>query len=410
MRSICNHFLVMGSFALLIQPVFASNYMNTVLLKSYNSITSNSGRPVIGMNQWDSLIDNSEVRVGANDLSGGLGDQTYSLRFRLKNKKQRVAEHDLLGLLAQKENADRHIFRLSLLGKNYLDVLAILELKHKVNDAQQRLKLAKLEASTYKKLVSTSAFDPSKIQRAEIEVNRLTSEQRLYNQSLNSALSRLGVPVNNKAAVQRFLDYKRWSLSMEEMLRVVDRPLGSELPLNNPILEKLIVEKQIASKQSQRAKADLSTSVSLMEVEYDNDKDSFGATFGVKIPFGKSSFDTLMRDSGRSQAQQAWDMKLQTIQNSLLESKLALYRHYDAYKQQQQLQHSLNSRLKRVIKTSQPALILSLKKEQAKSQSNQQAIYLNMLGEYIRYINTSGQMVEKPLRNWLQKNQPRIGR
>jgi hypothetical protein len=173
-------------------------------------------------------------------------------------------------------------------------------------------------------------------------------------------------------------------------------------------LQKLRLSSRIAQKQGQREKAKLDTAVQLFEVEYDQNKDSFGATVGVRIPLGKSSFSNLSRQHTYQQAKLAEEMKLSAIKDNLFESKLALNRYYDVYQLEQQLLQSINVRLKRVLQANQAELVFTLKKEQSKHQATQQDIYLKIIAEYVNFIVTSGQIAEMPLRNWLQKGQPRI--
>ena len=392
------------------QPVFANSYVNAYLLKSDNSAQFGSDHTVTpGMNKWDSWVEESEVRLSTNDLSG-LDDQNYAFRVKFKNHQQQQAEREILSLQAQKTKLQFSDYRLSALQKSYADIIGILEQKQKIDGLREQQKLARLESSTYKKLVTTKQFNPAKIQRAEVEANRFNAQIRSENLLLNARLKTIGIPVANKRAVQQFFNHRQWLVGISEIIRLVDQQKFDQMRVNNPTLQRLNLASRIARKQSHRAKAGLKTALNLFELEYDQDKDAFGATIGIRIPLGKSSFNTLSRDTSYQQAQLAQDMTLVSIKNNLLESKLSLHRYYDAYKLQQQLQHSLNTRLKRVIKTGRPELILSLKKGQLKHRTSQQNIFLKMLREYLRFLSVSGQIAEKPLRNWLHKGQPRIQR
>ncbi len=393
-------FLLVGA-----QQVIANPHVNAYLLEVNQQLDSTSTVPSVDpLNTWDSWVEGSEVRLNTNDLST-LNRQSYALRLRLKNRQQQAVERDLLALDTQRANTDNAISRLNELRRRYGFIHKTLQLKSSIDDLNRQLNLARLETSTYKKLVTSGEFNPVRIQRAELEVNRLTTQLRMNNRLLDQYLALIGVPASKKSA---FLNPRNWLISLNEMKLFVDQAISGSLA--NPALQKLNLASRIARKQRQLAKADMATGIQLLEVEYDRDRDNYGATIGVRVPLGKNSFDLQRRDIGYQQAQREWESKLFSIKNRLTESRLLLHQYDEAYRLEQQLQQAVQARLKRVTKTGRPDLILSLKKELAKHQSRQQETYLKLIGVYLDFIFVSGHMLETPMRNWLQQGRPLINK
>ena len=388
---------------------YASAYLTKINNQINKKMNTSSAPP--SLNRWDTWVENSEVRFNTDNLSTfnnatAKNNHSYSLRLKLKNTRQQQAEKDLLHLDNQKGAASSNTFRLNELRRSYGLIQTVFVKKQEIDSLSQKLNLAKLESTTYKKLVATGEFNPSRVQQAVVEANRLSTQIRFNNKLLHQYLTLIGVPVKNKPRVQQFLNKNTWLIGIQEMLNYVDN-YATE-PLYNPTLQKLNLASRIAHKERQLAQAELATAVQLVEVGYDANKDLFGATVGVRIPLGKNSFDTLRRKNGYQQAQRAWELQLDSIKNNLSEKKRLLHQNYDAYRLEQNLRTAVNTRLKRVLKSGRPELILALKKEHIIHQSRQQEIYLKMIDIYLDFITLSGQILEQPLRNWLQKGRPLI--
>ena len=401
-------------FATFMQVVKAEDVINRFLIDA-NKMFIEDTNPALEqeMNLWDSWVDDSEIRIKAGNLSSvdsftDENNQSYSFRVKLKNSKQRRAERDLLILESRKSDAENNIIHLAELRKRYALILKILGQKQRIDTLSNQLKLAKLEVRTFKKLVTTSNFDPSRIQQSDLLVSRLTAQVSLNNKSLYRSLAVLGVPAENTQKVHQILNRHQWLITINEMVNVVEDLVN--LPFNNPSLQQLSLATKISKKQSKLADAQLLTGVKLVEVEYDQDNDLFGATVGVRIPLGKNSYNSLRRNNGYKNAQRAWEHKLSSLKSDLADKKILLLQYHDAYKLEKQLQASVDRRLKRVMKTNRPELILSLKKEYIKHQGREQEMYLKMVDVYLDLISISGHILKQPLRNWLQKGRPQIGK
>ena len=401
-------------FATFMQVVKAEDVINRFLIDA-NKVFIEDTNPALEqeMNLWDSWVDDSEIRIKAGNLSSvdsftDENNQSYSFRVKLKNSKQRRAERDLLILESRKSDAKNNIIHLAELRKRYALILKILGQKQRIDTLSNQLKLAKLEVRTFKKLVTTSNFDPSRIQQSDLLVSRLTAQVSLNNKSLYRSLAVLGVPAENTQKAHQVLNRHQWLITINEMVNVVEDLVN--LPFNNPSLQQLSLATKISKKQSKLADAQLLTGVKLVEVEYDQDNDLFGATVGVRIPLGKNSYNSLRRNNGYKNAQRAWERKLSSLKSDLADKKILLHQYHDAYKLEKQLQASVDRRLKRVMKTNRPELILSLKKEYIKHQSREQEMYLKMVDVYLDLISISGHILKQPLRNWLQKGRPQIGK
>ena len=401
-------------FAIFTQAVKAESVMNRFLLDANKVFTSDTNyKPAQEINPWDSWVEDSEIRINAGNLSSvdhftDANNQSYSFRVKLKNAKQRAAEHDLLVLEGKKNDTENQIFYLAELRKRYAFILKILGQKQKIDTLSHLLKLTKLEASTFKKLVTTSNFDPSRIQQSDLLVTQLTAQIRTNNKVMYRGLALMGVSVENKQKVHQFLNRHQWLIGINEMVNVVEKTIDESM--NNPGLQQLNLATRISKKQSQLADAELLMGVKLVEIEYDQDKDLFGATVGVRIPLGKSSYNSLRRSNGYKNAQLTWEHKLSSLKSDISDKKNLLRQYQDAYKLEKQLQASVNRRMKRIMKTNRPELILSLKKELIKHQGREQEVYLKMVDVYLDLITISGLILKQPLRNWLQKGRPQIGK
>lgn len=383
----------------------ANTFINAYLLKSNNSVQDdNKEIEAPTLSRWNRWVDNTEIRSSDNDISDNK-NQSYALRIRLKNAKQKSAEHKLLDLASRRGKAERDVYRLNILRKSYLDVINLIQLKQKLSSLHQQLDNVAMEASAYTQQVTSDVFSPSKVQKADIDADQVSSLIQTTQQSLNRSLALIGVPANRQKSAQQLLNYPQWLVSITDMIQIVDK---DTLLKNHPSLQRLELASNIAKKQVQHEKAKKSAAVSLFELKYDVDKDAYGATIGVRIPLGKNNFDTLMRNNSYQQTQLAWELKLQSIKDELQASNLRIHDYYDQYKQEAHLLNLLNERLKRMRNSENPELILSLKKEKQQRQAINQSTHLKIVREYINFLFISGRLAETPLRNWLQKGTPRI--
>ena len=399
--------VVMACLFVSSHPASADDQMSRYLWQSVESLPIQAASSTPDGTQWDSWVEDTEFRWSSGDLSN-LDKQTYALRFKLKNRNRRMAENEIDKLQASKLKTEFDVTRLSILRESYLDVLAIFRLKNEIDGLARQLNLARLEVETYRRLVSSRGFDSSRMQRADIERHKLKARLNLREKRLQRALRNLGLADAEKDEIHRFLDYRSWSISAPEIITTLDKGQSSDTYLRNPELRKLRLSSRIARNQTSRAKAGSDTAVRLIELEYDRDKDSFGATLGIRIPFGRNSAETSARDSAYRRARFALDNKIDSMKKRLRESRLSVLDHHDAYRVERGLLNSTRSRLKRIVDTGKPELILTLKKEENRLQTAINDRYLDMLLEYVNFVTLSGQIVDIPLRNWLQTETPLI--
>jgi len=388
------------------QSACADSYINNYLLESSHYIESLSpdSSSDLSLNMWDSWVDNSEIRLSDNDLSSSK-NQSYSLRFRFKNSGQKTAEDELLGLSSQRGHAERYQYHLILLRKIYLDIINVIELTQKRDLLQQQLNMAEIEVNAYTSQVSTKVFNPARLQKVDIDRERLRSLLHINKQSLNRSLLKLNASVSEQKIAQQFFNYQQWLISIDSIMAQLDTDIRLQ---NHPALQKLKLETNIARKQVLREKARKSAAVNFFEVEYDADKSSYGATIGIRIPIGNNSFDSVMKNNNYHQTQLNWDLKFQSIKESMTSSHFLLDEYYETYKQERALLGLFKKRLKRMRTSENPELILSLKKQIQQQLTMEHEIRVKILREYINLLFLSGNLAAPPLRNWIEKETPEI--
>jgi hypothetical protein len=403
-----NVFIAMLCLTFSYSHSWANSFVNNYLLQSdkrfQTSINFGLKSPV---NAWNYWIEDSEIRLSSKKLSG-LEDKSYGLRFKLKNQQQQAAENELVRLDTQKYKIEMNIFRLNSLHKAYHNIVNIIALKNKVELLKQQLHIAHLEWSASKNLLASGEFNPSKLQNAELEIISLDSQIEVKNKILNKSMANISLSSINNQPKQKFYNDQQWLVSIKEILYSIENQNTEQKTTQNLSLQKLELQTQIEIQQRQRAKAELGNQIRFVELEYAADKSNFGATLAVKIPFGKNNFNSVMSHNDYQQAQHTWEMQRSLLKEDMIESITSIQLYYDEYMIEKKLLSSVDTRLQRIMQTSKPELVLTLKRQRLKHKSNHQEIFIKILRGYINLLSVSGDMVKLPLRNWIQKGKPKL--
>jgi len=389
--------------------VGASNPINEFILTAQTEvlpITFNDATTT--PNAFSSWVEEAQFRFNASVDNRFVFDehsQAYEIRLKPKAWGQRDAENEILKLHSIQQN-NTYNQKLNLaLKKRYIVLLNYLEQQHKTLYLLQLTKLLIQEKNLIRSEVMTRQFNATKFLDIESLLQQSKGMANLNLSRLNAIQSQLQLPQDSAESLLAN-KHASWVINISEIhhhLLEITEIHQSALEIKNFKLKLQVVQ---AEKQLTQAEQQLG--INLLSFEYkDSENDAMSFLLGINIPLGT----TFKRAKSQYQLQTA-QSQLRDSQNGIKQNLDELQKNIGWLTEEQSLVSiqimRVRKHLLKAYAQTNPLLMLNLRKEVIEYTKKSVDIQHKVLKLYISYLELSGQLVQLPLRNWLQHETPEL--
>jgi hypothetical protein len=394
---------------LYVLPVNANDAISAFLLKAQTEVAPAAfDESTATVNVLGGWLESAQFRFNASvDNKFAFDDhaQAYEIRIKPKAWGQRAAENTLLKLHSNQKNHQYNQQLNIALQKRYIKLVTYLEQRHATHYLLQRIQLLSQEQNLMRSRVSTQQFNAEKFldiaailqqakDMADLNISRLQALQKQLQLPLESAENLLHNPDT------------QWLINIDEL----HNNLSGMKAIHQSALDIQAAQLKVKMLQaeSQLTKAEQQLGINLLSFEYkDSRNDSMGFLLGVNIPLGtrfnraKNKYQLYgaqaqLRASLASLKQNMHDIQLNI--NWLAEEQALIHKHMTRLEKQLQKEYIQSNSI----------LMLGLRKDLLEQNKKSIDTRYKAIKLYLRYLALSGQLVQLPLRNWLQQGTPEL--
>ena len=363
--------------------------------------------PAFGLPRENRVLtwfDQPEARFEVSDQE----EQSYGFRFRPRFGGERSAERTLHELEIQRRDLMYESVLNNALKRRYMALIDILAGQEETEYLIQEVNLLSAKINLSRKLVQTTAFDPTELEMDELEHSQLEQQKTLNSARLETIITQSGFTVDEMSTL--LASRSAWLLPLSEL---VDRVTKMNIPSDDTDSSLPVqidrTELQMAQEDLNLARKKNKSLLKFMELKYLNKQgDSSEVTLGVAISFGGSKSRFFSRELDVGQAQTSLVSRQLDTAQFLHQKRSTLYWFLDRSKAIQDTIDDISQRISRHQKIGNPHLVLELKQKKLSQERRLSDTRIQALRSYIEFLHSSGQLVEQPLQNWLRVGQPRL--
>jgi len=385
-------------------PLMADETLDSFILSAENDakylIPDTSISRVQGLPVW---LDSAEVRLKADATT----QSAYALRLRPKSGGERSAEQAIFKLHGKKRILEYESALNDALLNRYLSFLNIIEQRLKTDYTSERLELTQSNKKWLRNLVQTAEFSPEALQKVELENVELKAELDINNKRLDDITANIGFNIAYDTYLSAPAD---WLLPISDIeYSIANVHIVQGISPSNHEIRFAQMRLRLAREELQRTTRQGKSLINFFELESSiQNPNDFGVTVGFSLPLGGKSSNVSKRERGVTEAKTTLRAKEREIKRLLEEKKSLLWLSFDIHKATENTLMDIERRLSRLPKANKNRLIRDLERKQLSTRKQLQEVYLQAMRQYIRYLHVTGQLAERPLRNWIRAGTPEL--
>ena len=362
-----------------------------------------------GLSSW---IEDTQVRVNAADELNTKDSTTQSYDIRIKPKAwgQREAEQKILQLRSSQEDVQYHESLNAELSRRYAIVLEFVTQHNQTRFLLESDDLLNKQVQMNRNLVNSSEFNEENLLDVEIAFEQAKDLVDLNLHRLNDLQSQLDISADSKETLKTSGNAWEWLVTVPQMQEVMAQPLG---PQQAPEVIKSRLELEQARAENQYKKSTQQLGVNLLGFKVDDSRDpkkelQLGFLVGINIPLGAENFQSTKSRHDIYNARVKLHDSVYTTTQGLDEKRTKMKWLVEEWRSTQKQMAKLNERLQKDYAKTNPNLALTLQFEHAKKLKELQDIHQEALAVYVSYLAITGQLAERPLRNWLHADKQEL--
>lgn len=394
---------------LYILPVNANDTISEFLLKAQTEVApATFDESTATLNALGGWVESAQFRFNSsvdNKFSDDDRSQAYEIRIKPKAWGQRAAENTLLKLHSNQKNHQYNQQLNIALQKRYIKLVAYLEQRHATRYLLQRIQLLSQEQNLMRSAVSTRQFNAEKFLNITATLQQSKDMASLNMSRLQTVQKQLQLSLGSANNLLSHLDTE-WLININEL----HNNLSSMKAIHQSALDIQAAQLKVKMLQaeSQLTKVEQQFGIDLLSFEYKDDRnDSMAFLLGVNIPLGtrfdhaKSKYQVYgaqakLRESLTNLKQNMHDIQMNI--NWLEEEQSLIHKHIIRLEKQLKKEYIQNNSI----------LMLGLRKDLLEQNKKSIDTRYKAIKLYIRYLTLSGQLIQAPLRNWLQQGTPEL--
>jgi len=363
--------------------------------------------PDTGLAAW---IDNPQARIKIDNIGAGSGSSSYRMRFRPIFKKEQRVHNTISGFQLDRQTLGREQQVLQRLSSVYQRTVDIVQGELNKQNLSKQVDQLNLSAQYHRSLAQTKEFDPARLQKVKFDIARVNKAQEVIvfrNEQLMLAMA--SQEENAAERIDSVLNMKA-ILMPNEIWELVQR---YKTDWFNKIMSRQAAGEALTAKMAHEvltlSQAQSGFGLNLLEMELNDDAsdNSYGMTFGFRLPNLGSNREVIRRRLDLAEANDRYYNKEYASHQKVSElfDELELnFKEWSAYDEllSKYSDDEVGS------KSTNPELILARAEEQLSLSRRTSTSYINMLRTYVELISISGVIAERPLRNWLKTGHPVI--
>ncbi len=402
---------VLLTLSILSSPLYAlaNDPYNDFLMAAQSDVNAvaydNASLPE--MNKIGSWIENAQFRFNsgtpANNIDIKKNALVYELRLEPKAWGQRAIEKEILKLRNdQQSNSYNQLFN-SALQKRYIRLLDYFELRSKLRYLLGTAEVLTQETGLLQSQVASEQFNPGKLLDTEEALKQNHSLVKLYLIRLNTLQSELGFPLDTTDSIKTKHDTD-WLVNVTEIHQLL-----SAYTVENKFVPDVLnaqLKLKLSQSENKLIKAKQQLGVNLLTFEYgDRKNDELAFQIGINIPLG-TSFDDIKNQNTLYTAQSQLNTSIVNTKQLLNEiSREVAWLAENSKLIRNQIKRG-GKNLQADYTKNNPFLMISLRKTIIDNKQKIANINRDALSLYVSHLALSGQLVQHPLRNWIQQGTP----
>lgn len=388
--------------------LYADDTFNDYLLAYKGDVELNNGG-VSDMNEVGSWLEEAQFRFNTStptrDIDIKKNLLSYEIRVKPKAWGQREIEKDILALHSQQYESLSHEALSFSFKKRYLELLSYVE---KYNTLRHQITLSDVlnqEKEFIQNQVTSDQFNPSRLLDAEEKLQENQYRVKFNLGRLNKIQTRFGFPLDSLDSLKERATFD-WLISTPEIQSntIMDGNGGQFSP--DVLNAKLNL--QLSQSKRKLLKVKKQIGVNLLKFEYgDRRDDEMDFQVGINIPLGASFSDVESQHKIHAEKMQLITRELKT-KHALDEIGKEISWFYEEFELQKNNIARVRKYLRKEYMQENPELMIKLRKKLISCKQRKEAINQKVRVLYLNHLALSGQLIQKPLRNWIHEGIPEL--
>lgn len=356
-------------------------------------------------NIFNSWIENAQFRFNAkatDKLNFKDEAQSYEIRVKPKAWGQQDEEKNILNLrLNQYNNSYNQLFNFNL-KKRYLKILDYIAQQQKTQYLFKLSDLLGQETAYISSQVLSEKFDAEQLLDAENELEQSIGLARLNLTRLKELQRLLGIPQDTSITIRNnSLD---WVIKISDVYDYIANTHQENH--SSPDILNAQLNLQLTHAENRLSQSKQQLGINLLSFEYqDSQQDETAFLLGINIPLG-TNFNHSESKFDNYKAQSQLDGKINALKQTLGEIKKEVDWLSEDLTLIESQTHRVQQHLKKDYSKTNPKLALNLAKELIEHNKRNVDTKQKILNLYINYLALSGQLIQRPLHNWILHGTP----